>query len=275
MDVQDINDRQEAEKLRLPDLVRSAAQMFRGILEKLHTAYGLVVFTVLFVFFIPFLWIPILFRKQFRLVGVINRWWARLMFMLIGMPFRVEYRFKTDRRKSYIFCANHFSYLDIPTMGLNRHNTVFVGKNELKKIPLFGYMYGKLHITVDRARLKSRYDSLLRSRQALDEGKSLVIYPEGGITSSHPPQMGVFKDGAFRLAIEKQIPIVPVTIPYNWIILSDGDFILRWRPLRVIFHEPLETAGLTVKDIPTLKTRLRSILESELKKHNQPPTTLK
>jgi len=116
--------------------------------------------------------------------------------------------------------------------------------------------------------LKSRYTTLIRSMEAIDEGKSLVVYPEGGIMSKNPPQLSDFKDGAFRTAIEKQIPIVPVTIPYNWIILPDNEFLLRWHKVKVIFHEPIITKGMGTKEIGKLKERLRKILSEELKRHN-------
>jgi len=130
-------------------------------------------------------------------------------------------------------------------------------------------MYRKLHITVDRTRLKSRYESLKRSMEAIDEGKNLVIFPEGGIITKKDPVMAEFKDGAFRIAIEKQIAIVPVTIPYNWIILPPDEFLLRWHPLKVIFHEPIETAGLTLKDTEMLKQKLFAIIDDELKRQLQ------
>jgi 1-acyl-sn-glycerol-3-phosphate acyltransferase len=125
-------------------------------------------------------------------------------------------------------------------------------------------MYGKLHITVDRSKLKSRYTSLKKSLEAIDEGKSLVIFPEGGINTQKDPVMSRFKDGAFRIAIEKQIAIVPVTIPYNWIILPPDQFLLRWHPLKVVVHEPIETTDLTVNDIDSLKQRLFTIIDEEL-----------
>jgi len=234
------------------------------ILRALHTGYGVVVFALLFLFLFPFFLIPIFFPSQFRLTGILNRVWARLLFIFIGVPFKVELRGKLDRKKKYIFCSNHFSYLDIPALGLVPHNTIFVGKTGIENIPLFGYMYGKLHITVDRSKLKSRYTSIKRSLEAIDEGKSLVIFPEGGIITPREPVMGRFKDGAFRIAIEKQIAIVPVTIPYNWIILPPDQFLLRWHPLRVIVHEPLETKGLSVNDIDSLKQRLFAIIDEEL-----------
>ena len=236
------------------------------ILRAVYTGYGVVVFATLFFLLFPFFLIPIFYPQRFRMVGVLNRWWARFLFTLIGIPFITEYRKKLDRRKQYIFCSNHFSYLDIPTLGLVSHNTIFVGKTGIENIPVFGYMYRKLHITVDRNRLKSRYTSLKRSLEAIDEGKNLVIFPEGGIVTVKDPVMAKFKDGAFRIAIEKQIAIVPVTIPYNWIILPPDEFLLRWHPLKVIFHEPIDTAGLTVKDTEILKQKLFAIIDDELKR---------
>lgn len=237
------------------------------VLRALYTGYGVVVFAVLFFIMLPFFLIPMYFPQHHRLVGILNRWWARLLFTFIGIPFFVEYRQKLDRTKTYIFCSNHFSYLDIPTLGLVSHNTIFVGKTGIENIPVFGYMYGKLHITVDRKKLKSRYESLKKSMDAIEEGKNLVIFPEGGIVTKKDPVMAKFKDGAFRIAIEKQIAIVPVTIPFNWIILPPEEFLLRWHPLKVIFHEPIETTGMTLDDADALKQKLFTIIEQELKRH--------
>ena len=185
------------------------------ILRTLHLYYGFIIFTILFFIFFPLFLIPIVFPKQYHLVGVLNRWWAYFLFPLTLLPYKVECRSKLDSKKQYIFCPNHFSYLDIAALGLNPINAVFVGKNDMEKIPLFGFMYRKLHITVDRTKLKSRVNTLRESMKAIDEGKSLIIFPEGGIITKHPPRMSSFKDGAFRTAIEKQIPVVPVTIPNN------------------------------------------------------------
>jgi 1-acyl-sn-glycerol-3-phosphate acyltransferase len=138
----------------------------------------------------------------------------------------------------------------------------------MEKIPVFGFMYRKLHITVDRSKLSSKYGSYTRSLKALDEGKSLVIFPEGGIVSTNPPNMGRFKDGAFRLAIEKQIAIVPITFPHNWIILPDPGMLLHWKKLMLIFHEPIDVSGYSGKDVDLLKERVYHILDQELKKFN-------
>ena len=234
------------------------------LLRILYTTYGVIVFSLLFGFFFFLFLIPILSPKRFGLTGVFNRWWARSLFTLIGIPFHIRYKSKLNPSERYIFCPNHFSYLDIAAMGLNKHNTIFVGKNDMVDIPLFGFMYRKLHITVDRSKLKSRYSTMLKTLDALDEGKSLVIFPEGGIVTEKDPVMSSFKDGAFRASIEKQIPIVPVTIPFNWIILPPNEFLLRWRPLKVIFHEPINPEKFSLDNIAAYKDYVKNIIEKEL-----------
>jgi 1-acyl-sn-glycerol-3-phosphate acyltransferase len=234
-------------------------------LRTVHTYYSLSLFILLFLIFFPLLLIPIAFPKQFRLVGIINRWWARLLFFFSFIRWKVVCQEKLDTRRQYIFCANHFSYLDIPTMGLTPVNAIFVGKNEMENIPLFGFMYRKLHITVDRSRLKSRGNTQLRSLKAIDEGKSLIIFPEGGIVTQHPPRMAPFKDGAFRAAIEKQIPLVPVSIPRNWIILPDQSPLrLRSGKVIVIFHKPIETTGYTLDRMEELKKQVYDVIDTGL-----------
>lgn len=239
-----------------------------NLLKGIYTFFAITLFIVLFLIFFPLFLIPVYFPRQFKLVGVLNRWWAWLFFPMIGMPWKVEYRLKLDPKKVYIFCPNHFSYLDIAIMGLNHHNTIFVGKSAMEKIPLFGFMYRKLHITVDREKLSSRYSTFTRSLAALDQGKSLVIFPEGGVVTHLPPHMGRFKDGAFRAAIERKIQLVPVTIPYNWIILPDAKYmLLNWKPLKLIFHEPIDPAEYTLKNVDMFKEKVYSIIDTELKKH--------
>ncbi len=193
------------------------------------------------------------------------------MFRLALLPYRVVCETQLDKKQVYIFCPNHFSYLDIPTMGLNPVNSIFVGKSAMEKIPLFGFMYRKLHITVDRSSLISKFNTFKQSVEAIEQGKSLIIFPEGGMVTQHPPRMGRFKDGAFRAAIEKQIPIVPVTIPNNWIILPDASSLRLKRGLvKVIFHKPIATQGLTLADMDGLKEQVFDVIDRQLNYEHRP-----
>jgi 1-acyl-sn-glycerol-3-phosphate acyltransferase len=236
----------------------------KHFLEKVHLYYCLLLFVISFLLVFPFFLVPIVFKKKFSWVGVINRTWGHILFPLVFLPYRVEVRGNMNSKKQYIFCPNHFSYLDIPVMALNPYNAIFVGKDEMERIPLFGFMYRHLHITVNREKLKSRYDTYVKSGEALDQGKSLTIFPEGGIVSKEFPKMARFKDGAFRLSLEKQIPIVPVTIATNWIILPEGLNYLRRKTIRIILHEPIEPDA-SRWTVPTLKDEVYRIIDTELR----------
>jgi 1-acyl-sn-glycerol-3-phosphate acyltransferase len=237
-------------------------------LKLLYTIYGFTIFILLFLFLLPLLFIPIVFPNLHKITGIVNRWWAKALFTFVFLPYKVELRSSFDSTKQYVFCPNHTSYMDIPAMGLTPVNTIFVGKIEIASVPLFGFMYSKLHITVNRKNMKSKGNAVKLSLDALAEGKSLVIFPEGGIYSDYPPYMTPFKDGAFRTAIEKQVPLVPVTMPNNWLILPDKKEMLLVRDeIKVIFHEPIDTVGLTLSDVDALKQKVFTIIDNELKLH--------
>ncbi|HEX9649003.1 MAG TPA: lysophospholipid acyltransferase family protein [Cyclobacteriaceae bacterium] len=237
------------------------------IVRYIYTGYGLVVFTIGFIVLLPFFLILIQIKSWHKYVFVLNRVWAKWVFGLLGIPMEVEYRERLSRTQRYVFCPNHFSYLDIPTCGLIAHPFIFVGKNSMARIPLFGYMYGKIHITVDRNSLKSKYNTLVKAKAAIDHGKSIVIFPEGGIKTTKMPKLAAFKEGPFRIAIEKQIPVVPVTIPYNWIILPDNENLFNWRKGKLICHEPISTEGMSLADVDKLKEKVFSVIETELEKY--------
>ncbi len=239
------------------------------ILRRVYSIYSLTLFALVFLLILPIFVILIYTNNRHPLVFTLHRVWAWVFYTFSFIPIIKVYSDKLDLRKQYIYCANHFSYLDIPAMGINRIRPIFVGKHSLGKIPLFGYMYRNIHITLNRNNLKSSYGAVEKSAMELDAGHNLVIFPEGGIITKNPPEMARFKDGAFRLAIEKQVPIVPVTIPYNWILLpDDGRFLLRRHKNMVIFHDPVETRGMTMQDLGALKDLVFTTIDKELKLRN-------
>jgi len=239
------------------------------ILQRIYSIYGTLIFLGVFVLLLPFFFFCIKINPRSRLVSFLNRIWAFVFYKLLLIPTRIEYRSPLSKQNTYIFCPNHFSFLDIPTFGLSPFDYLFVGKSSFEKVPVFGYMYKHLHITVDRSSRKSRYEVLVKAAASLDQGKSLVMYPEGGINSEQPPQLARFKDGPFRLAIEKKIPIVPVVIPFNWKILpDDGKFLLNWHPSKIIFLPPVSPDIYNIEDLEALKKNVYDIIQAELVKEN-------
>lgn len=227
-------------------------------------------FVALFLLLFPFFLLFLYQEKWHFYAYKLNYIWAKVFYALCFFQVEVVWHPLIDKKKTYIFCPNHTSFFDITIMGFTPVYFVFVGKSSIAKVPLFGYMYKKMHITVDRDKLKSKYETFLKSAKAIDQGKSLVIFPEGGIYSKHPPEMGRFKDGPFRVAIEKQIPVIPVTIPYNWIILpDDGRFMVHWRKAKVIYHQPISTVGMDLRDLDRLKEKVYDIINQEIREHNE------
>jgi 1-acyl-sn-glycerol-3-phosphate acyltransferase len=111
---------------------------------------------------------------------------------------------------------------------------------------------------------------MIQSLEKLNMGYNLAIFPEGTIPPhAQAPKMIPFKDGAFRMAIEKQIPIVPMSIINNWQILpDDGKFVPRRKLMHAVVHTPISTKGLTLDDVDTLKNQTYTIIESTLKKYH-------
>jgi 1-acyl-sn-glycerol-3-phosphate acyltransferase len=201
-----------------------------------------------------------------------NRVWGAFVHFSTGLfIYRTGYRRAKKVKGPVIYVANHTSYLDISSSFLAVPGYFsIIGKAILGKVPLFGPMFSKMYITVDRRNKESRLESYKKSVATIEEGRSLFFFPEGTIPNEGAPQMIRFKDGAFKLAIEKQIPVIPISIPYNWIVLPDSDFLNpRWHLLKFCFHEPIETKGMTEKDLNSLKETAFNIIETSINKHNK------
>lgn len=233
------------------------------LLPRIHSIYAAVIFVLTFLLIFPFIlvciWVPG-WKKYGR---KINRYWARLYFSLIFIPVKIEKRENIEKGKPYIFLANHFSYLDVAMMGFIPGDVLFVGKASIRKAPLFGYYFKKLHIAVDRDRMKSRAETMRRAGVALEGGSGIVLFPEGGIYTMHPPKMIPFKNGAFRLAMEKQIPIIPVTLSFNHLILpEDNQFLVHRRPAKMVFHKALDPKNFDSDE--SLKEKCFEIIQKQL-----------
>lgn len=235
---------------------------------RLYSTYGIIIFALVFLLLSPLFLMLALRRSWHKYALLLNQFWGRAFFALLFVPVKTEWKTKLKKKQAYVFASNHFSLLDIPVMGYVPKPFVFVGKSSLAKIPLFGFMFKKLHITVDRESVRSRYLALMECYKAVDEGKSVVMFPEGGIRSKDAIQLAPFKNGPFRVAIEKQIPIVPVTMPYNGFILpNDNKLLMRPKRPKVIFHEPIDTRGMGEEDIEWLKEQTFDVIHKELSKY--------
>lgn len=242
-----------------------------NILRKIYAGWCVIWFIVPFLLMYP-LFLLFTYRPAwYKYAHTLNRIWSFWQLRMYGLPLEIVRQAPLNRHTPYIYAPNHSSYIDIPLL-LNAVPGYlnFVGKSSLGKVPLWGKIYLKLYISVDRHSAVSRARSYIQSGRAIDKGQSVVIFPEGTIAENAGHEMLPFKDGSFKLAIEKQVPLVPVSMPYNHIFLPDveGKFIVRWHPLKITFFAPIPTTGLTQADLETLKNRVYAIIQADLSLHN-------
>jgi 1-acyl-sn-glycerol-3-phosphate acyltransferase len=237
-----------------------------GMMARLYSIYGFLVFLLVSAFFLPAqLLLSLLGSKGHHLALRLNRPWARSFFLLLFIPVRIEKKYDPSRDQQFILCANHFSYLDIPALGILPLSFKFIGKMSVSRIPMFGTMFKRIHIPVDRSKVRSRAESLKKAKDELNLGFNLGFYPEGGVLSQNPPEMVPFRYGAFNLAVEFQLPILPITLGSNYRILPDDNkFLLYHHPLDIIIHPPVYPQGKDEKEVKRLKDEVFRIIQESL-----------
>ncbi|TND08708.1 MAG: 1-acyl-sn-glycerol-3-phosphate acyltransferase [Bacteroidetes bacterium] len=215
----------------------------------------------------PVLAILLAGKPNYHAAYRVLQFWGRWVLYVPGIIPRVTWEFdKKDLPRTCIFVANHTSYLDIvESFCFLPHYHAYMVKEEAGKAPLLRVVFRDMHILVQRQSITASHKAFLRISEKLDQGHSVFIYPEG--TISVHGQLKLFKNGAFRLAIDKQLPIVPITYCNNWQLLQNGGFAkVPGRPglARVIVHKPVETRGMTEADLVSLCSAVRSTIEKSL-----------
>ena len=227
--------------------------------------YLLVLLPILVLF--PFILFTILSEKSYPLFFKIARLWARVILIGMGFRYSIKGTENFEEGKSYMLVANHTSMTDIMLMllAVKNHPFVFVGKKELVNIPIFGFIYKRVCILVDRGNSKSRFAVFERAQNSIQQGLSICIFPEGGVPDESI-LLDEFKDGAFRIAIEHQLTIVPITFYDNKKRFSFTFFSGSPGKMRAKIHPTIETIGKTMDYKLHLKQHVREIILSELQK---------
>ena len=227
-------------------------------------------FAIIFLILFPlFYWA--LRTKKFAFVYWLKRLWGKAG-AYISFLFPIV-RYQTKKYKlpqPCVIVANHTSYLDILFSPFYiDHTAVYMGKYELLKIPLFKYFFVYLDIPVNRKSVTAAHKAFTDCGKKLDEGLSVVIFPEGTIGDNG--KLRPFKNGAFKLAIEKQVPIVPVVNLNNWWFLQNGGFFKsNGRPgiPDIFVGDAIETKGLTLENINELKEKVFNFTQQHLQNYN-------
>jgi 1-acyl-sn-glycerol-3-phosphate acyltransferase len=200
----------------------------------------------------------------------INQFWSWLVLRVAGISLTVKGLENIDPRRQYIFIVNHQSYLDIPVLvqALPQFQLRWIAKKELLRVPFFGWaMWATKHVTVDRSDSQDAMKSLVRAKELLAAGISLVIFPEG--TRSRDGRLQNFKKGGFLLAVQAHMSIVPVTVIGSASLLPIGS----WRPrpgtIEVVVEQPVAVEGFRPGNLRLLSNQVREKIAARLRDARQ------
>lgn len=217
------------------------------------------------VLFFPILFISTLKESWYPFFFWLARKWAAFIIYTCGfLPLRKDGVFY-EKGESFMFVANHVSMLDIMLMLHTIKNPfVFVGKKELAKIPVFGFFFKRTCIWVDRGDMESRRKVFEHAQAKINKGFSICIFPEGGVPEDESVILDEFKDGAFRLAIEHQLPIVSLVFPDNKKRFSYTFFSGSLGICRSYILPITPVKGIEMKNKGALKSKVRNGILNKL-----------
>ena len=211
------------------------------------------------------MFISVLKKKWYPYFFRLARIWAKCILIGMGCYWQIKRSEALVKGQSYVFVANHTSMTDIMLMlvAIKDHPFVFIGKKELAKIPIFGFFYKRTSILVDRSSAKSRKAVFIRAQHRINEGASICIFPEGGVPDESVV-LDRFKAGAFRLAINHKIPLVPMTFYDNKERLSYTFFSGSPGKMRVEVFPAITTNDLTTEDTSSLSSQVYDLISNSL-----------
>jgi 1-acyl-sn-glycerol-3-phosphate acyltransferase len=247
-------------------------RIFKRIVLALFSIYGFTVFLLLMFLLLPLFIFSFMLSdiKGGNLLYKICRFWADAFFFLVGIRYRCIYEEKHDLDKQFIFVSNHISYLDIPMMmkSIRRQHVRILGKSDMVKIPIFGFIYKKGAVLVNRVDASKRSTSVKELIYFLNKKISVFICPEGTFNMTHQPLKN-FYDGAFRIAIESKKPIRPILFLDTYARLNyKSIFSLNPGKCRTVYLAETSTEAFTLKDVAFLKEKIFKQMEEALIRYN-------
>ncbi|HEY1008247.1 MAG TPA: lysophospholipid acyltransferase family protein [Sphingobacteriaceae bacterium] len=197
---------------------------------------------------------------------VFIRLWARMFSSLAFFICRVEGHAAYRADRPYVFVSNHTSFLDAVMLVLVLPQSFKpLGKIEMARVPVFGMIYRKVAVLIDRTSRESRERCVEELKAEVSGGQSILIFPEGTMNRTAAP-LTEFYDGAFRIAIETQTPLAPVVLINAGKLLPRKDPFTGIRPgvVRAVMGTPVDVTGLTLRDLPVLKNQVYRQMEAML-----------
>lgn len=242
--------------------------MMRRLLFVLYQPYK-------WLFFLPFLFVNTIFFGILAVIvstlfnqkigsyigGVI---WSRLNSFLTPMFAEVEGRDNVNPKQSYVVVSNHQSVYDIFLIyGWLGIDIKWIMKKELRKIPGVGFGSEKVgHIFIDRSNSKKALESINEAKRKLVNGTSVVIFPEG--TRSKTGELGPFKRGAFKIAFDLNLPILPITVVDTKNVLPTSTLNIFPGKVKMVIHKPIDISGYSEKEGDLLMNKVKDQIASAL-----------
>jgi 1-acyl-sn-glycerol-3-phosphate acyltransferase len=237
--------------------------------SKIYTLYALFWFILFTLLAFPLVIIFSFFgkRRGGNMIWSMAKIWADCWYFLIGIHHENIFESPYNPSGNYIFLANHISYMDIPTIfkAIRKQPVRVLGKEEIKKIPVFGYIYSQGAVMVDRGNTVRRAKSVRILKSLLKHHISILIFPEGTFNETGNP-LKSFYDGAFRIAIETQTSIKPVLFLDNYTIMNYHSVLsLKHAKSRAVFLEEISPEGYNLRQIPLFRQKVFDIMQNKLK----------
>lgn len=241
----------------------------RKVFEKLYIAWVLFVFTFFMILYLPGILLPFLFGEKYGTISYqFLKLWSWTFSKLNFITYEITGKENIQTGKTYIYISNHTSYLDIPGVCLTVPTQIRpLAKKELKRIPVFGWIAKNAAIIVDRSSNESRRKSMDHLKDILKRGISILIFPEGTQNRSKEP-LQPFYDGAFRIAIEMQQPVLPMVILGAGRRMPPKQFIITPGTIKIRVLEEIPTEGMKLADLPALKEKVINLMTSAVRAYS-------
>lgn len=240
------------------------------VLKFFYTLYARVLWFVLG--FWAFLWafiVSVLAGKRGR-VAIITGYkiFAHVWCFLIGVRVKASGKIVTNSSPPGIIVSNHSSTLDMMTSPYVLPTKVApMAKAEIKKIPMIGFMFKAVSVFVDRKDAESRKRSLEEMKEIIHQGVFLFMYPEGTRNLTGKP-LKDFYDGAFKIAVSVQKPIIPLVFLNLWTVARPGSFLMWPGKITAVYLPEVSTTGLTESDVPALKEKVFNLMYGYIEQHD-------
>ena len=239
------------------------------ILQWIYTIYAAVLFSLLMLILGPFVVLPLLLSKKGGKISfVFIRAWAQTWFTLTGIKCKVHGKEHIEEGKPYIYIFNHRSFIDAPVLPIAIPQEIrAIGKKELSKIPVFGFITSRVAIWVDRKNQESRRVSVEKLMEILKEDISIVVAPEGTRNNTEETLLP-FQRGAFRIALETGIHLLPMAIIGADKIMQRGSILMRPGTINVYFSASIDPKPYqATENYQDLSEKCRNRLEAMILTH--------